>query len=1091
MTKLRNFAQTFKQTDEFIDSIKNDEKYILNFLSIYKGLEFKRISHKRYACLNDKSSEVYLGTKEPVWFYKDWARTKGVTIEQLIKQEVQKYAKSEYHKQTINILSKIAGYVPDLQTRNKIKSKVAKRTKKTVSIDNRIKAVYTSWDDKSHTVRAALKFMQTKTGAEKYDLNAFSIKPVLYTRVGDRERITYNPNFFGIAFCTSTGTQIKVPKTATRKENKYLYIDNESFRFGLDQLRRKRKENVKYIILTEGAEDAICAQLMTGSSSKIHTLSFGGARVDKKVIKEIKQRFENAKILVLFDGDKAGKEASIKAALENELIHVDFKLMLDEFRQFSRHAVVDDVKDVCELYQKSVAIHGHINAQCVVEHFIRYCTKLNIVKTVNEVAKVFQSYIGQFYELEINQYISESKSKSFELLQNLLRIHDKLILSSAAGTGKTTMLTALCDRFYEALADTCKEHQGEKLGFIKNNLECKSVVVATPTTSIAEQLYFDFLQKGFDKEDVCLVTGGKKLGDVKEGSIIITVYDSLTNDEIYKLIPDALLVVDEFHQLANDSHYRKSTMFDTHKLLSLAKRKLLLSATPNLLFCTDAHETFNYKLIQCTPRVKNQIDGFIYEHDCKMLDLIGHIVFNSKNVKGAIIIKVDSISKLESVKKFLDNLGEKSTIFCSEKKYKENNSQYQNLMQTGKIDSDIKYILTTTLLEAGVSIKSHVSQVHILDTRNIDRIVQLATRARMQFCGTNSKVELYVYMHRAKEKNVYSMYKDMTSVEIFKEIKKEAEAKVENLNSRESNKNSYRGKTSNDESKDIVAEYMNRYEVNIAGILNRIYKIQNSFTDSSVIKKLIENLDDRFNFHIDKLSNVLEGELDEYLELVGAEQENSEQEFKELLSNDYKSVLGAMCYLDKNLDIKNSIRELYLIKTKDKEVVKQYIEDHKDAFAYKDRNKLLRLVSEITRTGTYKRNETVTLASSLDLTGLKQCRDKAVHKYREKNFKNEDTRARLSSSDQLEAIRYISMKSIINKLLENIKAGRTKNVIDQVKIVSKINRAIEKNFEKYKMKKKSNLTFGKVKKFIDLYYSTERKRVKKNKIVTSYYSFTL
>lgn len=1089
MTKIGNNAQTFKAQLMKIAHLKCNEENILNFLSIYKGLEFNKVSLKTYQCNTDNSIKVWFGSKTGVWFFEDKnGSIEPTPLDELIKQELEQYPDEFKNAERAKILSKIANYSPSnytsLQDRKIKKQKVAKKSGKLKDISNN--PVFAEWDENTNFIKATLEYFREKTGAEKYDLKKFNIKPVAHIRDGEKVK-KYGSDYFAFGCITENSVLVKTPKNRFVKNNQYRYFRHKKFCFGLDQLKKKNKQLVKHIFILEGIEDAMTAQMH--SEKGVYTISFGGVNVCNNTIRELKNTFPKAKIYTLFDNDKTGLNAGVKAALENNIIHIDFKRVLGEYSTFAKYTIDTDIKDICELYMQSCLLHGYSESSVIIEELIKFCAQFGKIENIEtrKDQKVFKSYLGQFYDLRINQYISESINSRFDILKNLLRIHEKCVLSSPAGTGKTRMLITLCGEFY-----------GEKLGFIKNNLGCKSVVIGTPTTSIATQLYYDFLKEGFDREDVTLVSGGQVTGDITEGKIIISVFDSLTKDEIVQLLDNSLLVIDEFHQLTNDSHYRKSSMAHTVNLLRIAKRKLLLSATPNLLFCTDAHDLFGYTLIKCTPSIKNRIDGFIYKHNEKLTDLAGHIVNSSANVNGHILIKIDNLGKLETIKEYLDSIGESSVIVSSkEKKYKENNEHYKQLMRTGSISNDIKFILTTTVLEAGVSIKSKLSEIHILDTKNIDRIIQLATRGRLQTDGTNSKIKLCVYLTDKKEKDSeqekkkYSQFTGLDSVEIFKILLSDAQNRADHINTRVSNKNALGAKSDTDESNTLVFKINGTYIPNIAGITNEIYKIKNSCTDAETIKKFIEHLDDRFYFRIDLLKNVLAGELDEISKSIGAEQENSEKEFKKLLEKESKKMLSAMCYLSKDLETKQNVRKLYQLPVKDTEENKQFIIKNKESFAYRHTSTILKLISEIVKTGEHTRLETIEIAHSEKLADIKKIKNKSVINWREKKYKNEDTKQQLEKIDQLEAIRTLSIKKTFSTLLKNIKAGRTKNELKPETITTKVNQAIEKGFNSEGMSKKSKLTFQKAKAILDLFFKLERKQKRTGKKVVSFYSFAL
>jgi hypothetical protein len=282
------------------------------------------------------------------------------------------------------------------------------------------------------------------------------------------------------------------------------------------------------------------------------------------------------------------------------------------------------------------------------------------------------------------------------------------------------------------------------------------LVIVEPKTPIALQLFNDF-KKGLSSEysegDCVMVSGGMDAAELRameSAKIIIVVTDSL--HRIAPIISECLLVVDEFHEIGQDQDYRPKPMFQLWECMKLAKRKLLLSATPNYILTTNWHKDFNYKLVVGVHDSPNTFKVIFKHHKCSKRQLFSYIEENAPAKKGTICIKYDHDTTLSAYLKYFFERFVSADYFTSKRKdRKENNLNYQSLMESGELSEELQYLLFTKLLESGVSFKFDMRLLCLFDSKSYQEIIQLATRARYNVeAGRNMENEIWVFVSEKK-----------------------------------------------------------------------------------------------------------------------------------------------------------------------------------------------------------------------------------------------------------------------------------------------------------------------------------------------------
>jgi len=311
--------------------------------------------------------------------------------------------------------------------------------------------------------------------------------------------------------------------------------------------------------------------------------------------------------------------------------------------------------------------------------------------------------------LHFNDYVSELNG---EIIDNIKQ-HKKLIIQAPTGGGKTWAFLNVMKRFEGAIIP-----------------DCRSVIFAVPTTTIAAQAANDFY-KNFDR-DIPIVDEhfkGVKYGD----NVFIATYDSV--QKLRELIPDALLIIDESHLLFDAGGYRLEAVNDLYYYLGKAARAVLLSATPYKL------EDWNY--IRCTHKDKSKgqkinISPIFYKSGTA-IDLP---IPAAKD--GITIIRINNTGTLEALHEIL---GDCAAIVSSKygTKYKEDSAVYRSLMTSGTVPKGIKYIFTTSLFDVGLSIRQQVDQIIMFSPLTVNEVLQFAARARKRG-KINDTINMTVYL---------------------------------------------------------------------------------------------------------------------------------------------------------------------------------------------------------------------------------------------------------------------------------------------------------------------------------------------------------
>ncbi|HMN50216.1 MAG TPA: DEAD/DEAH box helicase family protein [Ignavibacteriaceae bacterium] len=274
-------------------------------------------------------------------------------------------------------------------------------------------------------------------------------------------------------------------------------------------------------------------------------------------------------------------------------------------------------------------------------------------------------------------------------------------------------------------------NSGKTFNVIKYLLEKKiKFVLIVPLNSQVWQLKEDHLLKDVDKDTAELLVKDF----INQGESIVTVYDQIP--KIFKCIsypPDYYLIIDEYHKMVTDSNYRGNAIRSIREVMHRFGRTIALSASP--YGCIDYRnpgERFKIvNLISDAPGVCiNEYKIVTGCQENRFNILIKELLIKYQSNSLQIIFR-NHINDLEITKKFITEkmhiMEDDVLIFSSETKDDEIQLQ---IIETGKIPSNIKYLLCTSAISTGLNIYSKADKIYIGSEPSIVEVYQFINRFR-------------------------------------------------------------------------------------------------------------------------------------------------------------------------------------------------------------------------------------------------------------------------------------------------------------------------------------------------------------------------
>jgi len=265
-----------------------------------------------------------------------------------------------------------------------------------------------------------------------------------------------------------------------------------------------------------------------------------------------------------------------------------------------------------------------------------------------------KKFIGE-YQTEINTFFNNN--------------HNRLLLDSKTGTGKTTSIISYAD--------------------------------SNPTKRIVLLCPFRALVDSIGESNPAIKSscgyGVDFINRTQNNNFIVTTYDS-----ILKLTGIDVYVVDEAHLLAGHSSFREVIP----EILKTESKVIFLSGTPEIIEdLFPAHNREEYVMRFCIKRPKKEVRLFSGNYNVR--STISDIITNNVKSKKTILIRVNSKKVIdETIGVFSNRLNDKKiACFYSDEKnvlYKNQEATIIDNLKKGVI-KDVDIILCTSIYDVGIS----------------------------------------------------------------------------------------------------------------------------------------------------------------------------------------------------------------------------------------------------------------------------------------------------------------------------------------------------------------------------------------------------
>jgi len=407
---------------------------------------------------------------------------------------------------------------------------------------------------------------------------------------------------------------------------------------------------------------------------------------------------------------------------------------------------------------------------------------------------------------------------------NYIKNNNKNILSMPCGTGKTFVSFLL-------------------------SLEYNNIIILTPLISTTEQIHAHYKNYYSKYENINFILvnckAERNINNImlKDKNVISSTYDSC--DVINKLLhnlENALIIIDEFHNLSNDMlTNHKSEM---NKLILNNKNILFMSATP---IKTDILTNNIYELTW-EDAIKNKYIcdyNFYYPDNDKIITKIDYMKFDKTIIDKTILINksyflLDAIKLTKVMKcivylKTIQEMNEFVKIVQTINLYFELNIKIyeinyktsaiirnKNLIKFKNDNSSINILCNVHILDEGIDIPECDSIYLTHPNNNVISIIQRISRAnRLDKNNTNKIAKIFVW-----SKNEIKLESITKNISKFIDCKYGKENN-ECINYKKNIENNNLNKIYNNEFKDFIIKHSNIPSEFINIFINNFYSFNN------------------------------------------------------------------------------------------------------------------------------------------------------------------------------------------------------------------------------------------------------------------------
>lgn len=454
--------------------------------------------------------------------------------------------------------------------------------------------------------------------------------------------------------------------------------------------------------------------------------------------------------------------------------------------------------------------------------------------------------------LIIKQYVSEQLKEVLDYAD----LNTKTILTAETGTGKTTAF----------LKDFAKYRPTKRL------------LILAPLTAIVEQTKAEF-------NSIVSLTGNSTPSDhtkAKTAPFVMATYEQgykhLSNSNTFDYV-----VIDEIHNLITAHSYKRETIKKLTRVLK-SYNVIGLTGTTNLLF-----KSIGYKLVNVKKETQTKVDvNLITDNRAPLKIALQHL----QNVKDKCIIRVNSRNVATALKNevvILGNYAKDEVLILNSDAHIKKGNDFKQLTGQSKFDEKIKLVITTSIIDEGLSIKqSGFSDVVFIETEykpTPEAVKQFFARFR----NNDPNRKNYFYYKETKDQTLISWNPYFA----FNETKNNLIADSENFSVNDTDK------------KDITNTKYLYYEDTTVNDYALAYDISTSFFKMMTKQEYIHFLELNYNINIIENQDYTKTDID-----TTNSKEIAEQNKKLIASswlNQKEDILEALYITTNNLDIKNSI----------------------------------------------------------------------------------------------------------------------------------------------------------------------------------------
>lgn len=289
-------------------------------------------------------------------------------------------------------------------------------------------------------------------------------------------------------------------------------------------------------------------------------------------------------------------------------------------------------------------------------------------------------------------------------------------------------------------------------------------VIAVPTRSQAQQVAAEY-------NITALIGDGQKLAKMmaEDGpTVIVAVYDKVISLLDYISI-NMHLVVDEAQQLICARDYRSEAIQGLesveNEIVSSGGSVVHLTATMHPLFSYEYSSIISFIDANAKPKA-NETVMLINRSDKNALDFFFNRLIT---LDGRAIVRLNNKNYCRILKQYLTAAGRSCEIISSEDKemavsndglLRFKNDAMESIVHLSKIPDNVDYILTTSILDAGINIVGNDTSYNaifcVADQHDADTVAMEQFFARLRFVHDRNLI-LYHPCKNAEEKNQYHL----------------------------------------------------------------------------------------------------------------------------------------------------------------------------------------------------------------------------------------------------------------------------------------------------------------------------------------------